>query len=639
MKNLTACRLVLAVLIAFPFLDIMAQDKGSGRVVGQDQRERIYNYPILKPQHDFKPPVEGWADTRVEEKLDRGLIAQKYEDGSVYIGWRLLKTDPEDIAFNVYRSVNGGEAKKLNSKPVKATTDFVDRQSQKGVEASYFIRSVFGGKEKEASKKATPLAGGKHPSLHSRIEFQGDYSPHKIAVADLNGDGCYDFVIRQPNYNVDPGGKQDTTGTTYKIEAYLSDGTFLWRKDLGTGIEPGTWYSPMVVYDFDGDGKAEVATKTAPAINREPNGRILSGPEWCSLFDGMTGEEIDKVDWPPRNPRHGEYNRNNRQQMGIAYLDGKTPCLLLLRGTYKLIVMDAYQMKEGKLDRLWHWDSDEENPVIRSQGAHGMHPADVDEDGRDEIVLGSVVLDDNGTALWSVGLGHPDKCFVTDIDPQRPGMEVFYCIEVWRGDGKGVCMADAKTGEIIWGIGDTTWHVGNGMVADIDPSLPGLECFAHEDPRGAPPGWSNDKYMFTAQGEKIGTMEDIPGCNNWVFWDADLLRETFDVKIPADPDRPVTSVMKYKGNTLSSGIEGKVIMMADILGDWREELITVKNGELSVYTTTIPAVDRRVCLMQDPVYRPEVAHRSMGYPQPPVPGYYLGVPPEKASEFDPIIPR
>jgi len=268
-----------------------------------------------------------------------------------------------------------------------------------------------------------------------------------------------------------------------------------------------------------------------------------------------------------------------------------------------------------------------------------MHPADVDGDGRQEIVLGSVVLDDNGTALWSAGLGHPDKCYVTDIDPQRPGMEVFYCIEVWHGDGKGVCMVDAKTGETIWGIGDTTWHVGNGMVADIDPSLPGLEYFAREDPRGAPPGWSNDRYMFAAQGEKIGAMEDIPGCSNWVFWDADLLRETFDVKNPADADKPETIVEKYKGEAPLSEIEGKVIMMADILGDWREELITVKNGELNVYTTTIPAKDRRVCLMQDPVYRAEVAHHSMGYQQPPVPGYYLGVPPEEAADYDPVIPR
>ncbi len=637
MKTITKCKLFITTTILFTTIGIQ----------GQDPRERIYNYPVLQPQHEAKPLVEGWAEERVVERLDRGLIVQENKNGSLYIGWRLLKTDPQDIAFNVYRSVDGKKAEKLNREPVKETTDFIDMKPHNGVESDYWIRPLVDGREMEASKKVKPGTGEDHPSLHSRISFQGDYSPQRIAVADLNGDGKYDFVIKQPNQGIDPGGRADTTGLTYKIEAYLSDGTFLWRKDLGPGIEPGIWYSPMVVYDFDGDGKAEVVAKTGPPDVREPNGRVISGPEWCSVFDGMTGEETDLVIWPPRNPRFGDYNRNNRQQMGMAYLDGKTPCLLVARGTYKLMVVDAYQMKDGKLDQLWHWDGDEENPVIRSQGAHGMHSADVDGDGREEIVLGSVVLDDNGTALWSVGLGHPDKCYVSDIDPQRPGMEIFYANEVWRDDGKGVCLADAKTGEIIWEIGHKTYHVGDGMVADIDPSLPGLECFATEDPKGG----SSDRYMFSAQGDRIGAMEDVPGCRNWVFWDEDLLRETISVKRPArNPDQPrsrewyrnwvpETNVMKYKGDTIASEIEGRVIMMADILGDWREELITVKNGELQVYTTTIPAMDRRVCLMQDPVYRAEVVHRSMGYEQSPVPGYYLGVSPERAEEEKPIIPR
>jgi rhamnogalacturonan endolyase len=533
----------------------------------------------------------------------------------------------------------------MNKKPILQTTDFVDIHPAVDGKSEYWVTSVSEKKENGSSAKVSlsgPVGNG---PLHSVIKFKGDYYPQRIAIADLNGDGNYDYVIKQPSRGIDPAQNPDTTGLTYKIEAYLSDGTYLWQIDLGPGIEPGIWYSPMVAYDFDGDGKAEVAVKTGPADARDANGRVTSGPEWCSVFDGMTGEEIDRVDWPERNPRYGDYNRTNRNQMGMAYLDGKTPALLVARGTYKLMVLDAYHLEDGKLKQVWHWDGDEENPVIRSMGAHGMHSADVDEDGREEVVLGSVVIDDDGTALYSTGLGHPDKVFVTDIDPKRPGMEMFYAIEPWREDGKGVCMVDAKTGSIIWEIGHKTFHVGDGMVADIDPSLPGLECFATEDPKGG----SRDKYMFSAEGERLGNNEDVPGCRNWVFWDEDLLRETFAMKRPPRGRRmtreewrnwvPEMSVIEYMGDTLTSGIEGRLLIMADILGDWREEVITVSRGEMRIYTTTIPARDRRICLMQDPVYRAEVAHRAMGYEQSPVTGYYLGEDPETTSNYVRLIPE
>ncbi|MHC4736725.1 MAG: rhamnogalacturonan lyase family protein, partial [Planctomycetota bacterium] len=183
------------------------------------------------------------------------------------------------------------------------------------------------------------MADAKDKPYYASIKFQGDYRPQRIAVADLNGDGTYDFVIKQPSRGIDPAGKPNTEGLTYKLEAYLNNGTFLWRKDLGPGIEPGIWYSPFVVYDFDGDDKAEVAVKTGPEDARESDGRVRKGPEWCSILEGMTGAEITRADWPPRDPRLGDYNRTNRNQMGMAYLDGKIPCLLVARGTYKLMIV------------------------------------------------------------------------------------------------------------------------------------------------------------------------------------------------------------------------------------------------------------------------------------------------------------
>jgi rhamnogalacturonan endolyase len=615
-----------------------------------DVRERYYYYEILNPIHERKEKVTGWAEKRVEEVLNRGLIAVANELGETYISWRLLKTDAPDIAFNLYRSENGKKPVRLNDTPLKQTTDFIDKKVKNGILYDYTVKPVSGGKELESSEIFTFKKDLAEKGLYRSIKFQGNYSPQRVAVADLNGDKLMDFVIKQPDQGIDPGGRTgNTDGLTYKLEAYLNDGTFLWRKDLGLGLEPGIWYTPFIVYDFDGDGKAEIAVKTGPNDVRGTDGRVNSGPEWCSILDGMTGEEKIRVDWPKRDPRFGGYNRSSRNQLGMAFLDGKTPCLLVARGTYKLMVVDAYQYNNGELKRLWHWDGDEESPVIRSQGSHSVHSADVDGDGRDEVVLGSVVLDDDGTALFSTGLGHPDVTMITDIDPNRPGLEIFYSLEQSRDNGRGVSLVDAKTGKSIWTIGIPTTHVGEGLVADIDPSIPGLECFAEESPKADPKGQGYSTkpplYMLSATGKTLEPVTNFPGFNNWVFWDADLLREVAvnerfsnENNPPTPPaqsnvaqaqSRPVRppaqyKVIKYTGQSLTSGIKGNVSFTADIVGDWREEIITVLPGELRIYTTTIPAKDRRVCLLQDPLYRIEVVVQTMGYQQPPLTSYYLG---------------
>ncbi len=590
-----------------------------------DVRERYYYYEVLNPIHEKKEKVKGWAENRADETFNRGLVVVMNEKGENYISWRLLKTDAMDVAFNLYRNENGKRTIKLNEKPLKQTTDFIDKKVKTGIRYNYWVKPLKEGEELEPSEICSFDKASGEKGLYKSINFQGNYMPQRVAISDLNGDKIMDFVIKQPNQGIDPGGKTgNTNGLTYKLEAYLSDGTFLWRKDLGLGLEPGIWYTPYIVYDFDGDGKAEIAVKTGPENVRGADGRVTTGPEWCSILDGMTGEEKARADWPARNPRFGGYNRTNRNQMGMAYLDGKTPCLLVARGTYKLMIVDAYQYFNGELKQLWHWDGDEENPVIRSQGSHSMHPADVDGDGRDEVVLGSVVLDDDGTALFSTGLGHPDVTMVTDIDPERPGMEIFYSLEQSRDNGRGVSLVDAKTGKSIWTIGIPTTHVGEGMVADVDASIPGLECFAQESPKADPRGEGYKQkppiYMLSATGKRLEPVSNFPGFNNWVFWDADLLREY------AVAERPLEqlTVTKYTGEKLTTDIKGNFYFTADIIGDWREEIITVLPGELRIYTTTIPAKDRRVCLMQDPVYRAEIVVQSMGYQQPPVTSYYLG---------------
>jgi hypothetical protein len=597
----------------------------------QDPRELLYNFEILQPNHAVKPQIEGWATERIVERLDRGVAAYVDGDRNVYVGWRLLGSDPDDIAFDVYREV-GGRQTKLTARPVTATTDFVDRNAARtAATARYWVVPVAGGRAGEASAKvpvATLHADGE-PAYVS-VPLQNDVLPagRRLGIADLNGDGQFDFVLLRGAGSKDPSSRE-ASQHTYTIEAYLHDGTFLWRNDLGDGIEPGNWFSPFIVYDLDGDGKAEVALKTAPTGLRQPDGRVTTGPEWLSIWDGATGRELARGDWTPRNARFGDHGRVNRNQLGVAYLDGKTPCVIVARGTYKAMTAEAWTYRDGRLTRLWSWDGDEENPIVRSQGAHTMLVCDVDADGRDEVLLGSAVLDDNGVLLWSAGVGHVDKVIVTDIDPSRPGLEVYFGAETIHEDGLGVHVRDAATGELLWSIGEKTIHVRQGMVADVDPSRPGLESLAAEDSKGHNSmrivGNSN-RYMFDAGGRLFARDADVPLLNqtendDWVWWDAGLLRQHL-----VEPEGVGPVIEKYGFGEVQRGFRGTVIATGDFSGDWREEIITVLPGELRIYSTTISALDRRVTLLEDNTYRQVITCRTMGAQpqQVPTPSYYLG---------------
>lgn len=548
------------------------------------------------------------------EKMDRSMIAIVKSPSEVYLGWRLLKDDPAAIAFNLYRSTAGGKPVKLNDKPIAASTNFVDDKAPLDQPNEWRICPVISGVEQAAAGSASLPAGSK-PQSYISIPFQGDYVCSKMAIADLNGDGQYDFVIKQPQQVTDPGVWRKSTDT-FKIEAYLHDGTFLWRKDLGWNIEQGVWWSPMIVFDFDGDGKVEVALKTAPtdADYRNPDGsefpgRVMSGPEYCSILDGMTGQELDRVDWPARgniadwgDPKN---NRASRHLIGAAYLDGKRPSLLVLRGTYTLMRVDAYNLENKKLVKVWSWSGDQENPKVRGQGMHGMHAADVDGDGRDEIILGAAVLDDNGKILWNTGLGHPDGCYVTDIYPERPGLEIMYGIEP-RQDKNGICVADARTGEILWGCDHPTTHVhSQGLLGDFDPANPGMEYYTGEKDR-------SQHWTYSVRGKLLSTDSMGTLSPKGLYW--------LDGSLKMIADRGV--IRQYDGTQVGE-YEGREMAVVDCLGDWREELITTVPGELRIYTTTVPARDRHVAFMQDEIYRMDIAMNSMGYFYPPQLSYYF----------------
>ena len=573
-----------------------------------------------------KPIINGWAKHRIEDKINRGIVAVPTKEGKVYLGWRLLKSDPKKIAFNVYRTTGSSRPKKLNAEPLVKTTDFIDGSPTPNKDNRYSVRPVINNKEQKSSEQAI-IRPNRENKPYISIKLNGSHTFQKVGIADLNGDGHYDFVIKQPSANIDPWWRYwKPSPDTYKIEAYLHNGKFLWRKDLGWAIERGIWYSPYVVYDLDGDGKAEICVKTGTGDPRGPDGKVKSGPEYLSIWDGMTGKEKARVDWPSREgfpskkksekkykKSDKKYNHSSRNQIGIAYLDGRTPCLIAARGTYSIMKCDAYQYYKGELKKLWTWNNREEGARYqRGSGAHFMHSADVDSDGRDEIILGSCVIDDNGQGLWSTYLGHPDHCYVGDIDPSRPGLEIYYGIE--RPQAKnGVCLVDARTGKTLRCIDERTFHVHvSGLCSDFIPDQPGMECYSGEKnyPKKKPNRW-----LHSAKGELLADEKkwNVGLSPRAVYWDGDPQRELLIGK----------RIRDYMGQTHTTNIIGRHAAWADILGDWREEIITSVNGELRIYTTTIPATDRRACLMQDAIYRLDVAHLSMGYPQPPMTSFCI----------------
>jgi rhamnogalacturonan endolyase len=562
--------------------------------------------PGTPPPQPKRPKVSGWAQSRPVEPMGRGAAAARVGNG-VYLSWRLLKDDPADIAFDVFREKDGQRVR-LNAVPLAQTTDFADT-SDFDAAASYTVAPSAGFRGASQTVRADPELR-KTPYLRIPLATT-NATAQKVGVGDLDGDGVYDYVIKQPGANVDPWVKYWYRSLeTFKIEARKSDGALLWIKDLGWNIESGMWYSPMVVADLNGDGRAEVAAKIGPDEDlRGPEGRAEKGPEWVAVFDGLTGREIARAPWPPRDV-FPDYNLFSRNQLAVAYLDGKTPCLLTLRGTYSLMLADAWQLKDGKLERLWSFTNEGLAGNCWGQGAHNCLCADVDNDGRDEVILGSLALDDDGSVLWASGKGHPDAHYFGDIDPRRPGMELAYIIETPQRKEGGIHLLDPATGKILWQLAEPTRHVHScGMCTDLDPLQPGLEIYG-ADADGHK--LTEHRWLFSSDGKvlKSGKAVDFNFGVPSAWWDADLQREIVRGQM-----------LDYEGGVVSEKVEGTVVLVADVVGDWREEVLTTVKGELRIYTTPVPAMDRRVCLMQDAPYRQRTTMNAMGYFQVPTLSY------------------
>ncbi|RZL49220.1 MAG: rhamnogalacturonan lyase [Pedobacter sp.] len=582
---------------------------------------------------------------RQMEKLDRGIIAMRQGADSVYVGWRLLGTETDAISFNLYRKSGDKDAVKLNNKPITESTNFVDIKVDFSFANSYFVKAVLNGKEENASKPfVLPANSIAKQYLEIPLKFIPGYAPNDMSVGDLDGDGEYDLILHQVGRSRD----NPSNGVTDPpiFQAYKMDGTFLWQINLGKNIREGAHYTQFMVYDLDGDGIAEFACKTADGtidgkgkvigdstknwVNKF--GKIIEGPEYFTIFSGKTGEALATTAYLPGRGDVGAWggiggngkndntgNRVDRYTACIAYLDGIHPSVVMCRGYYGRTVLAAWDWRDGKLTSRWVFDSKDGKNPYSGMGNHGLSVADVDGDGKDEIIFGAMVVDDNGKGLFSTGLRHGDALHVSDLDPDRPGLEVFGVHEIEEGTkGPGAALYDAKTGEILWSGSDDE-DVGRGVADNIDNTRIGAQMW-----------WSGSNGLYDIKGKHIG---DSPRSTNFlIYWDDDLSRELLDGN----------HIDKYNGGRLftangyiaNNWTKSTPALSADLFGDWREEVIfrSYDNKSLRIYTTTIPTKHRVYTLMHDPQYRLSIAWQNVGYNQPPHTGFYFGYGMKKAPK-------
>ncbi|MBL8027101.1 MAG: T9SS type A sorting domain-containing protein [Fibrobacteres bacterium] len=580
---------------------------------------------------------------RQMETLDRGLVAVNAGGSKVFLSWRIFGNDPDNILFNIYRG-----SSKINTVPISGASNFTD--SNGSAQAKYSVRSVINNIETVSSKEVSVWASN---CLTINLQQPSPiYAPNDINVGDLDGDGEYELVVKYDPNNTKDNSLSGFVDKVY-LHAYKLDGTCLWKVDLGVNIRGGAHYTQHQVYDYDGDGFAEVVCKTAPGTKdgtgtylnlgpaaedtdsvdyRNLDGYILAGPEYLTVFNGKTGKEMATANFVVARGSYlksnwgDDYgNRVDRFNSATAWLDGKRPSIIFQRGYYYRLTCTAWDYRDGKLTERWSVDSRKTTGYgsMSDQGNHGIMVEDVDDDGKDEVFFGASALDDDGKLLFANGMGHGDAGHIGKLDPSRNGKELWLVREGVVAGSYGSYMADAVTGAVLWGYKVTeNSDVGRGIAADIDSSSPGYEM------------WSScTDGIYSCKGLKLSSNKGT--VNFRVYWDGDLQDELLDGnKIDKWTGSFTTRLVTLIGNSCN-GTKSTPNISADLLGDWREEVILHDGAsKLYLYTTIIPTTNRLYTLMHDPGYRAGVSAEQSSYNQPPHLSFFLGNGVDKAPKPD-----
>ncbi len=568
------------------------------------------------------------ASGYVVENLDRGISAISTGSGMM-VSWRFLADDSDNSIFKLYRNnaliytSNAGNATCYLDKDGKSTDTYKVETVESGTIVSSDTCAMQSGSNYLEVKLDVPKA-----------QTSGiTYSPNDCTVGDVDGDGQYELFVKWDPSNSKDNSQKGKTDKVF-IDCYKIDGTKLWRIDLGVNIRAGAHYTQMLVADYDLDGLAEMVCKTADGTvdgvgnvigdsskdYRNSNGYILSGPEYYTLFEGSTGKALDTVDYNPGRGTVSKWgdsygNRVDRFLGAVAYLDGVKPSAVTVRGYYTRMTACAYDVVNKKLVQKWYFDTgnDKTKPGY-GDGNHNCMPADVDNDGKQEIVLGATCLDDDGSVLWCLNTGHGDAMHLGDLLPDRKGLELWICHE---DKPYGVSLVDASNGKTIFhkdGDADT----GRCCAANVWAGNDGAEFW----------GLGND--VFDGSGNTLSCRR--PAVNFLSYWDGDLEREILDgyTDKPATiskmkNDGTLTTILSTDGAYTCNTTKGTPCLSADIFGDWREELIVRASDSksLRIYCTPYETDYRITTLMHDPQYRNQVAGQNISYNQPPHTSFYL----------------
>jgi hypothetical protein len=591
--------------------------------------------------------------------------------------------DPQNsqsVFYNVYRD-GGRIASVVNS------TNYLDTGGSG--QSTYSVRAVIAGTEQEDSGSArvwannylrvpisSPSAGATPNGAKCETPAEGySYDANDGSVGDLNGDHDYEIVLKWEPQNSKDNGQSGCTGNVY-VDAYQLDGTLMWRIDLGTNIRAGQHYTQVLVYDFDGDGKAEVVMKTAPgtrdstgaflhtgpavtddqtadyrSVNNavvngvQTTGYILTGPEYLTVFDGATGVELATVNFEPARGDPLSWGDTVGARVDLflnsaGFLSdsgqGKPasgrPSIVFSRGYYERAAISAWNWRDGVLTKIANWQVDSTDPSgayadLMGQGADSMamamHPSGLSQ----QLIFGAATIDSDGTLRCTTGFGHGTALHVGDLLPKRPGLEVFMPHD---NDPSPIFdVRDADTCEVISRGPVLLSQTKRGVADDVSPLWPGAEVWT-----------SNSGGVASAITGQI-VDNAFPPTNFLIYWDADESRELEDG----------TSITKYDGTLLqgcslcasNNSTKATPVLTADLFGDWREEIIwrEASNKALRIYTTTDVTARRIYTLMHDPQYRMQVTSEQAGYNQPPHPSFHIGnnmVAPPKPNIYYPSAP-